>query len=203
LRDAGIFRSQDETGKDGLAYRDLLSGCLSGVWSAPALIARLADMPTPVAPLFRSGRLYSQATRIADLTAWLQRYNSPVPENRLTDEEIHELASEPPLPFFLMFEALEHPDTRGLRFGPLGSVIVADALFGIFAKDPMVEHEFDQPIRAALTPFAPIYMSQTALADLPTIESMPDLVRFVARLHRLDGPAPAPEPGIRATPPFI
>jgi hypothetical protein len=201
LRDSAIFRSQDPTGKDGLAYRDLLSATMSGLWSVPALIKRIRELPTPVASLLHGHRLYDDAQRAEDLAAWLHRYNSPSAENRLTDEEIEQIAAEPPLPFFLMFEALTHPDSEGLRLGPLASIIVADTLFGIFTRDPLVADEFDVPTRTALTPFAPVYMSQTALADLPTIDSMPDLVRFVASLHRFETTAAGQE--APDTPPFL
>jgi hypothetical protein len=201
LRDRNIFRSQDRTGKDGLAYRDLLSSCLSGLWSVPALIARLREVLGPLAALFDSSPLYDDDARAAALTAWLERYNSSTAENRLSDADIRDIAHEPPLPFFLMYEALYHSQSQGLHLGPLGSVIVADSLFGIFAQDPIVPGEFTVSIQEALAPLAPIYMGRDALADLPAVNSMSDLVRLVARLHRLEA-APAGSDASR-NPPFL
>src|SRR5262249_60398202 len=51
---------------------------------------------------------------------------SPLPE-------IEPLSNDPPLPFFVLFEAMQQHGARGLHLGPLGSIIVAEVIFGALA----------------------------------------------------------------------
>ena len=52
----------------------------------------------------------------------------------LTAEDIETLANDPPLPFFILFEAMQQPQAEGLRLGPLGSIIVSEVIFGALAS---------------------------------------------------------------------
>src|SRR5262249_59813687 len=50
-----------------------------------------------------------------------------------TPADIETLSNDPPLPFFVLFEAMQQPEARGLHLGPLGSIIVAEVIFGALA----------------------------------------------------------------------
>jgi hypothetical protein len=45
------------------------------------------------------------------------------------------LSNDPPLPFFVLFEAMQEPH-EGRHLGPLGSIIVAEVIFGALALAP-------------------------------------------------------------------
>jgi hypothetical protein len=64
----------------------------------------------------------------APLARWLTATKDTV--SGLTQSEIDTLVADPPLPLFVLIEAATHPDARGLRLGPLGSIIVADTILG-------------------------------------------------------------------------
>ena len=51
----------------------------------------------------------------------------------LTDQDIEALSNEPPLPFFILFEAMQQTD--GLQLGLLGSIIISETIFGALASD--------------------------------------------------------------------
>ena len=55
---------------------------------------------------------------------------------RLTAADIETLSNDPPLPFFILFEAMHQSQAEGLRLGLLGSIIVSEVIFGALASDP-------------------------------------------------------------------
>ena len=55
----------------------------------------------------------------------------------LTSEDIETLANDPPLPFFILFEAMQQPHSEGMHLGPLGSIIVSEVIFGALASDEL------------------------------------------------------------------
>jgi hypothetical protein len=62
----------------------------------------------------------------------------------LTDEDIETLSNDPPLPFFILFEAMQQ--TEGLQLGLLGSIIVSETIFGALASDPQSAGAAHSPI---------------------------------------------------------
>ena len=50
--------------------------------------------------------------------------------------DIETLSNDPPLPFFILFEAMHQSQTEGLHLGLLGSIIVSEVIFGALASDP-------------------------------------------------------------------
>ncbi len=73
----------------------------------------------------------------AEIANWLSEGNfegATTPWARLTPEEkaaeIAAIAANPPLPFFVLFEAFKDPDSLGCRLGRFGSILVGDTLFG-------------------------------------------------------------------------
>lgn len=85
-----------------------------------------------------------------------------IPAYRLEDEDVAALANDPPLPFFLLFEAMALGE--GHRLGPLGSTLLAEALAVPLART------LDGPVDPGLE-------RQIFPAGLP--DSMPALIRYV------------------------
>ena len=123
-----IFPAFDETERVGLLYRDLLGAGIAGMWSVDALIAEIANRRPQfighVAPACRPRLPRHQ------LREWLVA--APA-YGALTAEDIETLSNDPPLPFFILFEAMQQPQAEGLHLGPLGSIIVSEVIFGALA----------------------------------------------------------------------
>ncbi|MGE0577629.1 MAG: hypothetical protein AB7F22_23450 [Reyranella sp.] len=169
--------------KWGLAYRDMLSAALAGLWSAPALIERLSKDPSPLAKLFSEWPLARRADRESVLRNWLS--NRGV---ELTETELDTLTKDPPLPFFLMFEALE--DGKGARFGLLGSIIVAEAIFGVLNQDPVVPCHPLAPLDKALEALGRDVFDEPGVPAYPRLDTMSDVITFVADMHGLQNARP-------------
>jgi hypothetical protein len=167
---------------EGLMHRDLVSAAFAGVLSVPALIeaARRKGFET-----------------VEEFSAWQERIRiwlkaTPVAQ-QIGEEDIERLASDPPLPFFVLFEA-DH--SGGEALGPLGSVIVAETIFGTLRANPIEADGdtlkarietcgrvlFDVPeeqqpqatqlIQAAIA---------SALSEIDEIETMPQLLDYMRR----------------------
>jgi hypothetical protein len=184
---APLFDKFDETSKPGLAYRDMLSAALAGLWSVPAMMAKLADAKEPkLANLFKEAKLANNATRETVVRKWLDQ--TFLDGHEMTDDEKDALAKDPPLPFFLMFEAMYDPDSRGLRLGLLGSVIVAAVIYGILDADPITDkNSLDEQLSYLRDS---IFGSEGATLPFPRLDSMSDLITFVSKLHGLAGAKP-------------
>ena len=97
-----IFPAFDETSRVGLLYRDLFGSAIAGMWSVDALIAEVAARRPH---LINMSRLLSdRAWRVSQIREWLA--SAPV-YGGLTPEDIETLANDPPLPFFILFEAMQ------------------------------------------------------------------------------------------------
>ncbi len=115
----------DNTNRVGLLYRDLLGAALAGLWSVDALIAEIAARrPHLINP---SRLLADRPYRVSQIRKWLA--GEPA-YGGLTSNDIETLANDPPLPFFILFEAMRQPQAEGLCLGPLGSIIVSEVIFG-------------------------------------------------------------------------
>src|SRR5512144_1727915 len=126
-----IFPAFDETERVGLLYRDLLGAGLAGMWSVDALIAEIGNRRPQFIAMSRL--LADRAYRTDQLREWLAA--APA-YGALTTEDIETLSNDPPLPFFILFEAMRQPQAEGLHLGPLGSIIVSEVIFGALAGDP-------------------------------------------------------------------
>jgi len=178
-----IFPAFDETDRVGLLYRDLFGAAIAGMWSVDALIAEIA-LRRP--QFINTSRLLSdRGWRIGQLREWL--VSSPV-YGGLSADDIATLSNDPPLPFFILFEAMHHCD--GLRLGPLGSIIVAEVIFGALHS----EAEFGDgagSLNETLANLAVDCYPTNIFADLPEIERMDQLVDFIAELADLRQAVPA------------
>ena len=178
-----IFASFDATERVGLLYRDLFGSALAGMWSVDALIAEIAARR----PQFIAGsRLLSdRAFRVARLREWLAA--APT-YGKLTAADIETLSNDPPLPFFVLFEAMQQPE-EGRHLGPLGSVIVAEVIFGALASARLPHG--DLPIAGQLAGLSANYYPTNVFSEIPDIEDMAQLVEFTAEIADLRKAVPA------------
>lgn len=179
--------STGESPKLGLAYRDMLSAALAGLWSVPALIRRLSKGQSPQAKLVKAWPLANHAYRRSALKQWMQKHCSS--KHQMTAAELETLAKDPPLPFFLMFEAAVD-DCKGKRFGLLGSIIIAEVIFGILNNDPVTRGQRLVCLDKALETLGREVFSGPRLPAYPPLCTMGDVVAFVADMHRLKDARP-------------
>lgn len=125
----------DPSAGSGIFYRDLISGELANLWPVPDLLAAMRDHEA-LAPIVNGSPLLRNDLWQNEIMAWLRGgdfQGSPRPWAGLPegteDDDIAALSIDPPLLFFLLFEAFKDPDSRGCRLGRFGSILVADPLF--------------------------------------------------------------------------
>jgi hypothetical protein len=181
-----IFPAVDQTNRVGLLYRDLLGSALAGLWSVDALIAEIAVRRPLLIGISRL--LADRAYRVGELRAWL---TSSPSYGCLTAEDIETLANDPPLPFFILFEAMQQPRSEGLHLGPLGSIIVSEVIFGALANDELPAGHGADSLVEALAELSAKYYPANVFQDVPEIERMDQLVEFTAEISDLRQAVPA------------
>ena len=179
-----IFPAFDETERVGLLYRDLLGAGLAGMWSVDALIAEIAARRPHFIAMSRL--LFDRDYRISQLREWLAA--APA-YGKLTDEDIGTLSNDPPLPFFILFEAMRQPGAEGLRLGPLGSIMVSEVIFGALAGD--LRSSSGDSLTDQLADLSREHYPANFFQDLPDISSMAQLVEFTAEIAELKQAVPA------------
>lgn len=120
----------------GIFYRDLISAEVANLWPVQDLLAAMGGHDGLAAIVGGSAFLRDDAWR-TEIASWLpggslDDWPSPwdgMPA-QVRDDEIAAIAADPPLPFFILFEALKDSESQGCRLGRFGSVLVADTLFG-------------------------------------------------------------------------
>ena len=160
-----IFPSFDATERVGLLYRDLLGASVAGMWSVDGLIAEIAARRPDFIALSRL--LGDRAWRVEQLRKWLATASAAY--GGLTQADIETLANDPPLPFFVLFEAMQQTEAKGFHLGPLGSIIIAEVIFGALAMA--------QP--------------EEVFEGVPDIECMARLAEFTAEIAGLQQAVPA------------
>ena len=186
----------------GLLDRDLLSAAYAGLLSVPALIRKAQELGFDT---------------VEDLAHWqepmrtwltevpgLPEEDGPLPG---ADADLARILVDPPLPFFVLFEAarigqLDEAD-GGRRLGPLGSVIVAETILGAMEAHPLGikgdtlrarikacgEALFNMP--DPQQPGAPQPVQEAigeALAEIDEIETMPQLLAYMERQGVFNSP---------------
>jgi len=177
------FPAFDETGRIGLAYRDMLSAAFAGLWSVPALVERLRDMPR-LGQFFQESWLADREKREAALGAWLNE--AMLPGEPLLPADTAALVGDPPLPFFLLFEAWHDPDSQGRCFGPMASVIVAEVIIGALAHERIVADEGLVDLNEIVTRLVGERIPPDMRNSIAGIRTMADMIKVTARMHRLD-----------------
>jgi hypothetical protein len=181
-----IFSSFDETGRVGLLYRDLLGSALTGMWSVDAMITEIAARRPDLIGLSRL--LSDRAYRTSQLRDWLMSAPS---YGGLTTEDIETISNGPPLPFFILFEAMQQPLSEGLHLGPLGSIIVAEVVFGALARARHGLGHGSSLLAAQLAEISGNHYATNAFTDIPDIDRMAQLVEFTADIAGLQEAVPA------------
>jgi hypothetical protein len=179
-----IFPAVDQTNRVGLLYRDLLGAALAGLWSVDALIAEIAVRRPHFVALSRL--LADRCYRIGQISEWLA---SEPAYGGLTSEDIETLANDPPLPLFILFEAMQQAE--GLYLGPLGSIIVSEVMFGALASDGLPVGHDARSLTQALAELSAEYYPTNVFKDVPEIGRMDQLVEFTAEINDLRQAVPA------------
>jgi hypothetical protein len=179
-----IFPAVDQTNRVGLLYRDLLGAALAGLWSVNALVAEIAARR----PQFigTSRLLADRCYRISQIREWLA---SETAYGGLSPEDIETIANDPPLPFFILFEAMQQAE--GLCLGPLGSIIVSEVIFGALAENELPAGRGAASLADALSKLCSEYYPTNVFSEVPEIERMDQLVEFTADIAGLRQAEPA------------
>jgi hypothetical protein len=181
-----VFPAFDQTNRVGLLYRDLLGSALAGLWSVDALIAEIAVRRPHLVSI--SQLLADRPYRVSQLRAWLA---SEPAYGGLTSEDIETLANDPPLPLFILFEAMRQPRSEGLCLGPLGSIIVSEVIFGALENDEIPVGHDAGSLTEALAEVSAEYYPTNVFEVVPEIERMDQLVEFTAEIAGLRQAVPA------------
>jgi len=132
--------------------------------------------------------LADRCYRVNQLREWLV---SEPTYGGLTAEDIETLASDPPLPFFILFEAMQQPQAEGLRLGALGSIIVSEVIFGALEHHEIPVGQGAASLADALAEISAEYFPTNVFAEVPEIERMDQLVEFTAEIGDLKQAVPA------------
>jgi hypothetical protein len=179
-----IFPAFDETARVGLLYRDLLGSGLAGMWSVDALIAAIGNRRPHFIAMSRL--LADRDYRVDQLRQWLAA--APT-YGALTTADIETLSNDPPLPFFILFEAMQQPQAEGMRLGLLGSIIVSEVIFGALADDPRSADGGSLPRQLAC--ISREFYPANLLREIPDISNMAQLVEFTTEIAGLRQAVPA------------
>ena len=182
-----IFPAVDQTNRVGLLYRDLLGSALAGLWSVDALIAEISIRRPEFIGLSRL--LADRPYRVNQLREWLA--SKPSYGGGLTTEDIETLANDPPLPFFILFEAMQQPEAEGLRLGPLGSIIVSEVIFKALEHNEVPIAHHPSSLGETLAAISAHYYPTNVFENVPEIARMDQLVEFTAEIGDLRQAVPA------------
>jgi hypothetical protein len=181
-----IFPAVDQTNRVGLLYRDLLGAGIAGLWSVNALVTEIAARRPHFIAMSRL--LADRPYRMSQIREWLASDNS---YGLLSAEDIETIASDPPLPFFILFEAMQQPRAEGLCLGPLGSIIVSEVIFAALADNEVPAGRGAASLTEALAALCTEYYPTNVLEAVPEIECMDQLVEFTAEIAGLQQAVPA------------
>ena len=181
-----IFPAVDQTNRVGLLYRDLLGAALAGLWSVDALIGEIAARRPHFISVSRL--LADRPYRVSQLSAWLAAEPA---YGGLSPEDIETIANDPPLPFFILFEAMQQPQAEGLRLGLLGSIIVAEVMFDALADSELPAGRSSASLTEALAKLSTEYYPTNVFEEVPEIKRMDQLVEFTAEIADLRQAVPA------------
>ena len=204
------FEAKSEVDNRGLMHRDLKSALYGGLTPVPVLLGTLRTALERVHPGAGATLLPTWEAWEARITSWL---SEEVGEQQFsfTDADRRKLASDPPMPFFVGFEAAmrpdrPEPDTTGMgrHLGPIGSFMAAETILGSLRSLSVVEGEQRLSLKDALAAACRLYLGTEAPDLVPGLtdtdnppQSMPDLLRFMKAAgafipEQPDQPAPAP-----------
>ena len=158
----------------GILLWDLIRCTMGGLRSVDSLAAAMPPAVLALSPL-----LADAAHRRAAIAAWLEASETV----RFDASEIERLSRDPPLVFYLLFEAAMECD--GKHLGTLGSVLCADTHFNLIASTrDLVE---DAPEPALMVGFDQLL---DATFDGAVPSSMAELILWVADRYGLERAEP-------------
>ncbi|WFU16567.1 peroxidase family protein [Bradyrhizobium sp. CB3481] len=168
----------------GLPNRDLISAMFGRIWSVPKLVDALRAKKPELAAF-----LPAYDGLVPGLTAWLEATGRP---DGLSEQfepgDVAEIAQDPPLPFFVLYEA--HESHNGERLGVLGSIIIAETMVGAMVKYPLqVSKWMYDPLlhlKEQFEPFERLGVGEPALNNMPEVETFEDLLTFMELRGLLD-----------------
>ncbi len=134
LRNPAQFTDDPSFPDTALPVRDLAGCCMARAWSVPALLAALQG--TAAGPLLGT---WHRGGWVAGLREWLGK---PDPLPAPLPAEAVSVLNDPPLPFFILFEACT--ECAGRTLGTLGSILVAEVMFRALAR---ADAALDQRLR--------------------------------------------------------
>lgn len=136
----GFFTEKTSVGneagnlKGGLYFLDLLRGYQAGIATVDSLIANLSPEHRNRSPL-----LSEPSFRQNEIGKWLTHRPSD-----FSADELVSLSTNPPLLFFVLFEAAHQQ--QGLRLGTLGSTILAEVfLISMKLNEDVIEQDLAMP----------------------------------------------------------
>jgi hypothetical protein len=92
---------------------------------------------------------------------------------------------------FIWFEAMRQPGAEGLHLGPLGSIIVAEVIFGALERAALPAASGANSLTNALAAISAEHFPTNVFADVPEIARMDQLVEFTAEIGDLRQAVPA------------
>ncbi len=197
LSDSRLFPPLSAMDRPGLPDRDLVTASYSGLWSVPALCTELrAQGLAAVLPDYASWK--------DKLRAWLaEPPPGGIDYDPLSPGQIERLVNDPPLPFFVLFEAgqaiggtpspTDAAAGESLHLGALGSIIVAETIYGTLARTPIAFEDASPHLKDQISAAAEALLDAgDALAAIPELGTMSDLLRFMIGGGAV--PAPLPDP---------
>lgn len=179
------FPAIDQTEVGGTLYRDLMGAAFARLWPVGALADRIArERPALAAasPLLRDPRERARAIR-----AWLDRRALP-PRFALDPEDAEAIAAAPPLPFYVLFEA--ETESGGERLGVLGSVIIAEVIYGALHRERMPQEIPGGTLADALRRLPQDFGLAADLTEFQGLASMPALIRALSAFDGWDAADP-------------
>jgi hypothetical protein len=162
--------SFDDSGTIGLQYRDLIR-CASVPMRSVRSIIDILRKDARLSPIIAAHPLLNDpAQRKIIIRDWLT-----LEPGTLTADDIDMLSGDPPLHFFVLFEAAQL--RRGLSLGPVGSAIIGEVMLGIL-KQP------NPPVIWDAASHSDVFdeMAATVCQGEAPPEDMPGLIRLVDRL---------------------
>lgn len=181
LHDRSLFPPTAANGAWGLAYKDLMSAAFAGLWSVNSLIDEIRSRQPAL--IGSDPLLEDRSYRVAQLRTWLAQNRG-----ELTDADIETLANDPPLSFYILFEAAlgtNDPAKQGKTLGVLGSIIVAEVIFGAMLEGRLPDETLSSPLRDSLSRLSSRIYATNRLDFVPELDNMGDLVPFVADIANL------------------
>lgn len=169
---------------EGLTFRDLSSSIATRPWSVRALTRELSKTHGDLiaqSPYVRGDPGSGPPPWFDAVKTWLSQRNRPGLEFPLTDDDIRILATDPPIPFFVRFEAGTDAAIGGTHLGVLASIVVADVFYGIFKYDRLMGINGGDNLAAQLKLLSEIVFDgrDDAFSGLTTFNS---LIAFLGNL---------------------